>query len=171
MRLYSGKIPTIANETVRKLVDAGDIETDNAAEVELDVEAVLKEYLRLDRELTDKAKDLMEQRGLPYSQFGRIKRTMAEEKDFGLGEESINWIITQIIENFMHSANVDEIFAEDASLRRTMRDILRKHMAIDDEIDLEVRQRIRNMEEGTAAWEVEYSRALGQIKKKHGIGD
>lgn len=39
------------------------------AEAQLDVEAVLKEYVRLEREITEKAKDHMEKRRLPYEQF------------------------------------------------------------------------------------------------------
>ena len=167
MRLYVAKVPVIAGELVRSLIEAGDIEVNNAAEGELDVAAVLKEYVRVDRELTDKAKDLMEQRKLGYDQFGKLKRALAEEKDFGLGDEAITWICTQLLETFMHSANVDEVYADDATLRRRIKDVLKKHMAVDEELDAEVRQRIRNLEEGTATWDLEYSRVMDQIKQKH----
>ena len=40
---------------------------------------------------------------------------------------------------------------------------------VDDAIDVEVRQRIKNLQEGTSAWEVEYGRVMDQIKRKHGI--
>ncbi len=169
MRLYTAKVPVIAGELVRTLVDSGDIEVGSAAEVELDVAAILKEYIRVDRELTDKAKDVMEQRKLPYGQFSKIKRAMAEEKEFGLGEEAMSWICTQLVETFMHSANVDEVYADDATLRKRMKDVLKKHMAVDEELDAEVRQRIKNLEEGTATWELEYSRVMEQIKQKHGL--
>jgi hypothetical protein len=169
MRLYSAKIPAISAEIVRVLVDAGDIETTDNAEVEMDVASSLKEYVRVDRELTDKAKDILEQRKLPYGQFSKIKRTLAEEKDFGLGEEALTWIATQLVEGFMHSAHVEEVFAEDVTLRRRIKDVLKKHMAIDDELDAEVRQRIKNLEEGTATWEMEYSRVMEQIRQKHGL--
>jgi len=169
MRLYVAKVPVIAGELVRSLIEAGDLEVNNAAEGELDVAAVLKEYVRVDRELTDKAKDLMEQRKLGYDQFGKLKRALAEEKDFGLGDEAITWICTQLLETFMHSANVDEVYADDATLRRRIKDVLKKHMAVDEELDAEVRQRIRNLEEGTATWDLEYSRVMDQIKQKHGI--
>src|SRR3990172_5992938 len=141
MRLYVAKVPIIAQDLVRSLIEAGDIEVQNSAEGELDVAAVLKEYVRVDRELTDKAKDLMEQRKLGYDQFGKLKRALAEEKDFGLGDEAITWICTQLLETFMHSANVDEVYADDATLRRRMKDVLKKHMAVDDVLDAEVRQR------------------------------
>jgi hypothetical protein len=171
MRLYTAKVPTISNELVRSLVDSGSIETENSGEVELDVASVLKEYIRVDRELTDKAKDLMEQRKLPYGQFGKIKRTLADEKEFGLGEEAMTWICNQLLETFMHSANVEEVFADDPTLRRHIKDVLKKHMDVDEELDQEVRQRIKNLEEGTATWELEYNRVMDQIKQKHGIKD
>jgi uncharacterized protein len=169
MRLYAAKVPMIAGELVRALVDAGDIEVSSAPEVELDVGAVLKEYMRVDRELTDKAKDVMEQRKLAYGQFGKIKRALADEKEFGLGEDALSWICTQLLETFMHSANVEEVYADDATLRRRIKDVLKKHMTVDEELDAEVRQRIKNLAEGTSAWDVEYNRVMEQIKQKHGL--
>jgi hypothetical protein len=171
MRLYAAKVPVIAGELIRSLMDAGDIEVSNKPEVELDVGAVLKEYIRVDRELTDKAKDVMEKRKLTYGQFGKIKRALAEEKEFGLGEEGMSWICTQLLETFMHSANVEEVYADDATLRKHIKDVLKKHMAVDAELDAEVRQRIKNLEEGTATWELEYNRVMDQIKQKHGLKD
>lgn len=171
MRLYAAKVPVIAGELIRSLMDSGDIEVSNKAEVELDVGAVLKEYIRVDRELTDKAKDVMEKRKLTYGQFGKIKRALAEEKEFGLGEEGLSWICNQLLETFMHSANVEEVYADDATLRKHIKDVLKKHMAVDAELDAEVRQRIKNLEEGTATWELEYNRVMDQIKQKHGLKD
>ena len=164
MRLYSAKIPIIAREIVAELADAGDIEVGNREEAELDIQAVLKEYLRTDRELTEKAKDVIEQ-------FGKIKRGFADEKSFGLGEESLVWIGNQILETFMHSQWVDEVFSDDAELRKKTKVIIRRHMLVDEEIDGEVRQRIRNLQEGSTAWEVEYAKVMEQIKAKHGLKD
>jgi hypothetical protein len=132
---------------------------------------VLKEYLRLEREVTDKAKDLLQKRNLPYEHFGKVKRQVAAEKSFGLGDEGLDWITTQVIESFMQSPHIEEVFGEDAALRKRMTDILKKHMQIDDEIDAEVRRRIKNLEEGTATWEVEYQKALDQIKKNRHLGE
>jgi hypothetical protein len=169
VKLYTGKIAVIAEEMIRTLSTEGDIEVGDGHEAQLDVEAILKEYVRVDRELTDKAKDVMEQRSLPYGQFGKLKRAMAEEKQFALGEEATAWMANQILESFMASAHVDEVFADDVVLRKKVRDILRKHMMVDEELDQEVRNRIKNLEEGTQAWELEYKRAMDQIKRKHGL--
>src|SRR3954471_4867534 len=91
MRLYAGKIPVIGSELVKTMLDAGDIAVSDKTEAELDVQAVLKEYLRLEREITDKAKDLLQKKNLPYEHFGKIKRTLAGEKGFGLGDEGLDW--------------------------------------------------------------------------------
>jgi hypothetical protein len=170
MKLYTGKIPTIGNEIIHSLVEANDIEVNDANEAQLDVEAVLKEYVRMDRECTDKAKDLVEQRKLPYGAFGKVKREIAEQRGFALGEEATLWITNQILETFMQSAHVDEVFADDVMLRKKVRDILKRHMAVDEELDQEVRRRIKNLEEGTQTWEVEYAKVMEQVKRKHGIG-
>jgi hypothetical protein len=44
-------------------------------------------------------------------------------------------------------------------------------MQIDDEVDAEVRRRIKNLEEGTATWEVEYQKAVDQIKKNRHLDE
>ncbi|MEZ4368711.1 MAG: DUF507 family protein [Kofleriaceae bacterium] len=169
MRLYTGKIDTIASEIIAKLTADGDIETESPAEAQLDAAAVLKEYIRVDKELTERAKDILEIRGLPSSQLHRTKKQLADQKDFGLGEEGITWICTQMLEAFMNSTHIDEVFADDATLRRKIKEIARKHMQVDEVVDQEVRERIKNLQEGTAAWDTEYGKVLEQIKAKHGI--
>ncbi len=171
MKLYAGKIDTIAAEIIGRLTSENDIDIDESEEARLDVASILKEYLRVDRELTERAKDIMEIRGLSYSAFGRTKRSLADQKDFGLGEEGVSWICTQLLEMFMQSPHIEEIYADDATLRRKIKEILHKHMTVDEELDKEVRQRIRNLEEGTSTWEVEYNRVMDQMKQKHGLKD
>jgi hypothetical protein len=170
MRLYSGKIPTIAGEIVKTLVDSGDIAVIDRGEAEMDAQAVLKEYLRLDREITERTKDVLQKRGLPYEQFGKVKRTLAHEKGLGLGEEGLEWMTSQMIESFMQSPHVEEIFSEDTVLRKRMADVLKRHMLVDEELDEEVRRKIKNLEEGTATWEIEYTKVLDQMKRNRGLG-
>ena len=169
MRLFPGKVSIIAKEICDQLTRDKDIEIVSADEVVLDIEAVLKEYLRLDRELTDRAKDQLESRKLSYAQFGRVKKQVAEERGLGLGDEAVSWIADQIIGCLMHSANVEEVFVEDNELRRKMATVLRKHMAVDEEVDKETREKIKNLEEGTRTWDIEYQKVMEQIKKKRGL--
>ena len=76
----------------------------------------------------------------------------------------------QILDFFMHQSKfVDEIYADDHVMRGKMKDVFRKHMMVDEELDHEVRERIRNLEEGSVAWEVEYKKVMEQMKRKHGL--
>ena len=169
MRLYSAKIPSVGTEIVKALVEAGDIEVDDRAEAEMDVQAVLKEYIRVDREITEKAKDMLQKKNLPYEQFGKIKRALAGEKAFALGDEGLEWMTTQMLESFMQSPHIAEIFSDDNVMRKRMAGVLKKHMQVDDELDEEVRRRIKNLQEGTSTWEVEYGKVLDQLKRNRGL--
>lgn len=169
MRLYASKIPAVVDSVIRILVDSGDLETSNREEFQNDVESVLREYLRTNREVTERSKDILEQRGLPYSELHRIRRQMAEQLDFGIGDEAINWIASQMLELFMRSQFVDEIYADDQTLRRKLKELLRSHMQNDEDLDLEVQKRLKHLKVGTDAFEIEYQKQLELIKRKHGL--
>ena len=169
MRLYPNKIATIVDAIHRALVESGDLEVSDREEFKVDVTSVLKEYLRKDRELTERAKDELERRGLAYSELFRTKRGLAEAEDFGIGEEALQWISSQLIELFMQSAHVEEIFADDAAIRRKLRDVLKRHMQADDDVDREVRRHLKHLQENTQAFEIEYQRQLDLVKRKHGL--
>jgi len=170
MKLFSGKIDIIAAEITRNMIDGEDIETEPPEEVQLDIVAVLKEYIRTDRDLTEKAKDACEHKGLPYSAFPKIKRQMADQIGYVVGDESIDYLMEQIIGAFMHSQFVEEIFSEDHELKLKMRTVLKKHTEIEDDMDKEARAKIKNLQEGTANWEIEYKRAMDQVKRRRGLG-
>jgi hypothetical protein len=167
MRLYRGKIETIAEEVLSTLKAGGDTELEDDAEARLDVEAVLKEYLRLEREIVDEAKNRMEIRGLGYSHLGKVRNQVAKERGAPSQEDLLPYLLEQILNILLHSHNVAEIFAEDTELRKKITPILRKHMDVDTDLDREVRSKIKNLQEGTSDFEIEYQRVMGQIKQKH----
>jgi hypothetical protein len=169
MKLFSGKVDLIAAEITRSLIEGGEVETDSPDEVQLDISAVLKEYIRTDRDLTEKAKDLCEQKGMPYSAFPKIKRQLADRAGFVVGDEALDYIMDQLIGAFMHSQFVDEIFAEDNDLKVKMRAVLKRYTDIEEELDAEARNKIKNLQEGTRDWEIEYSRAMEQVKRRKGL--
>jgi hypothetical protein len=169
MRLYRGKIETIAEDVIRTLKEQGSVELENEAEAKLDIEAVLKEYLRLEREIVDDAKNRMEVRGLGYSQLGKVKGQVSKERGAPGQDEVLPYLLDQIMHLLFHSANIAEIFAEDADLRKAITPILRKHMEVDSDLDREVRSKIRNLQEGSTDFDVEYARVMEQIKHKHGL--
>lgn len=169
MRLFSGKIPTIAEEIVAELCSDGGIEVESRAEVQQDLEAVLKEYLRSDREVLDEAKSRLEARGMSYSQLSKVRQQVAKERGFPETDDALPYILDQLLNMLFHSANVAEVYAEDADLRRAMTKILKRHMDVETDLDREVRARIKNLAEGTASFEIEYARVMDQIKRKKGL--
>ena len=169
MRLFSSKVPVIAGEIVKKLVADEDLEAERPAEVEKDVEAVLNEYLRLEREVTTKTKELMDGRKLPSSDFNRVKKSVAEQKGLKLGDEIIDFLLDQLVESFLYSNSVDEVFSTDVELRRKMAPILKKHMQVEEELDREVRGRLKHLEEGTPVWDIEYGKTLETLKRTKGM--
>jgi hypothetical protein len=169
MKLFTGKVGIISAEITKKLIDEGDLETDSPGEVELDVQAVLKEYIRTDRELTETAKDICEKKEMSFSSYPKIKRKLAEQRRFVTGDEAVDYIMDQLIRTFMHSQFVEEIFSEDHEMKRKMRTVLKHHTEIEDEIDEETRAKIKNLEEGTRDWEIEYARAMAQVKRRRGL--
>jgi len=169
MRLYRGKIETIAEDVIRTLKEQESIELESELEARQDIEAVLKEYLRLEREITDDAKNRMEIRGLGYSQLGKVKSQVNKERGAPNQDEVLPYLLDQIMHLLFHSANIAEIFAEDVELRKAITPILRKHMEVDSDLDREVRSKIKNLTEGTTDFDVEYARVMEQIKQKRGL--
>ena len=169
MRLYSGKVTTISEEIVRSLTADNDIETELPNEVVLDIEAVLKEYLRYERSISDEAKNRLEARGLPYSNLGKVRNQVARERKAPQSDEVLPYLLEQILNLLFHSQNVEEIYAEDRELRIKITQILRRHMEAGDDLDVEVRSKIKNLEEGTASFEIEYQRIMGEMKRKKGL--
>lgn len=166
MRLYRGKIEPISEEVVRALRESGAVEFENEAEARIDIESVLKEYLRLDKEVVEEAKNRMEIRGLGYSQLGKTKTQVSKERGIPGQDEVLPYLLEQILNILFHSHNVAEIFVEDVEIRKKVAPILRKHMDVQTDLDREVRSKIKNLQEGTSDFEVEYARVMETIKQK-----
>ncbi len=169
MRLYIGKVPAMSEEILRVLMADEDLEVENAEAARLDIEAVLREHVRRDRDVGEEARNRMESRGLGHSQLGKVKSQIAREKGVQTGEDALPYLLEQILEMLFHSQNIVEIFADDTTLRKKITPILRKHMDVEGELDTEVRGRIKNLEEGTAAFDIEYAKVLDQMRRKKGL--
>lgn len=169
MRLFAGHVTPIAQEVVRALTAAGDIETEQPKEVSLDVEATLKQYLADEREVNDRTRELLERTGRGSTEYNRVRLQIADQKGIKVGDEMLDYLLDQVIEIFHHSANVEEIFAEDVEMRRKMAQIFKKHLSMDSDLDAEVRGQLRHMTEGSRTWDVEYARVMEQVKRKKGL--
>jgi uncharacterized protein len=169
MRLFSGKITPLSEELVKTLVDNKDIECEKRKDVVADLESVFTNYLRLEREAGDKAKDMLQQRGMPPTELPRLRKLAADQKGIKIGDDLLDFLLDQLIEMLLHSGNVDEVFGEDHDLRRRMRPVLRKYLELDAVLDGEVRGKLKHVQEGTRTWEVEYQRLMGDIQRRKGL--
>jgi hypothetical protein len=43
---------------------------------------------------------------------------------------------------------------------------MKKYLGVDEELDREVRGRLKNLREGTSEWEVEYNRLIDQMRHR-----
>jgi len=169
MRLFSGKIAPLSEEITKALVENKDIECESKKEVTRDIESVFSNYLQLEKEANDKAKDVLQSRGLPQSEFGRIKKLAAEQKGIKIGEDLMDHLLDQLIEMLMHSNNVDEVYVEDHALRRRMRPALKKYLEMEGELDTLVRSQLKHVQEGSRTWEVEYRRIMEDMQRRKGL--
>jgi hypothetical protein len=169
MRLHSSRVPHIAADMIKALTADGAVECEAPAEVQLDLESILNEYIRVEQEISERARDMLARRSLPHSEFGKLRRLLADERQVKLGDEAVDYILDQLVEILMHSNNVDEVYVEDVELRRLMREPLRREAAAEEQIEQQVRGRLKHVQEGTSLWEVEYRRMREDIKRRKGL--
>ena len=173
MRLYSAKVPSIAQEVVRTLLSSKDIELEDAGahkEVVADVESVLKSYLETERVVDEKTRDLLARTGRGANEFGKVREQIAEHHGIKVGDEMLDHLLDQVVAMLMHSSHVEEVYAEDVALRRRMAPIFKKNMAVDTDVDTEVRAQLKHVKEGTSQWDIEYSRVFEAVKRRRGLG-
>src|SRR5712691_10950432 len=171
MKLYPKIIPSIARDVVATLMADGDVEVETmrVADAEMDMAAILKEYLASEERVNQATREALERRGYDHSRFNQVKREMADVRGFKMGDEGIDYIINQMIEFLLISRNVEEVFAEDHSLRKKIYQVFKKHLDVDEDIDREARSRLKHLSEGTQAWEVEYQKTVEQIRRNKGL--
>ena len=74
-------------------------------------------YLSDEREVNERAKDILSARQGP-TDFDRVRALAADEKGIKVGDDTLDYLLDQVVEMLMHSNNVDEVFVEDLELRR-----------------------------------------------------
>ena len=171
MRLYPKVIPIISREAIQQLMQDGDIEVEpmRVADAEMDLSAIMREYLANEERVNQATREALERRGYDYSKFNQVKREMADVRGFKMGDEGIEYVINQMIEFLLISRNVEEVFAADNVLRSKIFAVAKKHLDVDDEIDKEARARLKHLQEGTSAFDIEYNKTVEQIRRARGL--
>jgi len=150
MRLYPKVIPIISRESIQKLMQDGDLEVEplRIADAEMDLSAIMREYLANEERVNQATREALERRGYDYSKFNQVKREMADVRGFKMGDEGIEYVINQMIEFLLISRNIEEVYAADNVLRQKIFAIMKKHLDVDEEIDREARTRLKACEQG-----------------------
>ena len=171
MRLYPKLVPIIARELIQRLTTDGDLEVEaiRVADAELDMAAIMREYLANEERVNQATREALERRGYDFSKFNQVKREMADVRGFKLGDEGVEFLINQMLEFLLISRNVEEVFADDNQMRPKILQVMKKHLDVDDEIDREARGRLKHLQEGTSAFEIEYQKVLEQIRRARGL--
>ncbi len=171
MKLYPKIIPAIARDVVGTLMAEGDVEVETmrVADAEMDMAAILKEYLASEERVNQATREALERRGYDHSKFNSVKREMADVRGFKMGDDGVDYIINQMIEFLLISRNVEEVFSEDHTIRRRVYQVFKKHLDVEDDVDREARARIKHLTEGTQAFEIEYQKTVEQIRRNKGL--
>ena len=171
MRLYRKIIPKIAKEIITTLRDEGDIEIEDGKtdEAQLDIAAILVEYCNAEDRINQETRETLSRRGLSPERFAQVKKGLAEARNHRTGEDGLEYVINVMLEALMGSKNVEEVFAEDHEMRRKISNTMLKYLGIDENIDREARGRLRNLREGSAEWDIEYEKVVGQLKRARGV--
>jgi hypothetical protein len=171
MRLYPKIIPIISREVIAKLMAEADVEVEalRIADAEMDLSAIMREYLAQEERVNQATREALERRGYDHSRFNQVKREMADVRGFKLGDDGIEYVINQMIEFLMVSRNVEEVFSADNQLRTKIFAVMKRHLDVDEEIDREARSRLKHLQEGTSAFDIEYNKTVEQIRRARGL--
>jgi len=171
MRLYPKVIPIISREVIAKLMADGDVEVEalRIADAEMDLSAIMREYLAQEERVNQATREALERRGYDHSRFNQVKREMADVRGFKLGDDGIEYVINQMIEFLMVSRNVEEVFSADNQIRSKIFSVMKRHLDVDEEIDREARSRLKHLQEGTSAFDIEYNKTVEQIRRARGL--
>jgi hypothetical protein len=171
MKLYRVKIGPIAHAVIQTLNDTALIEVDpeKRQEAELDLVAIMEEYLRRDSALREAVRENMSAHNVPYEQYGKVRSKMAEEWGHPTGDDVERFLSRQMVENFMISHFVTEVFADDKEIFKKILQILVKNDVDEGALRAEAQERIQNIPEGTVDYELALNRAMKEVKKRHGL--
>ncbi len=171
MHLYRKVVPKIARDVIRTFTSQQLIEVEDGRmeEAELDLAAVMVEYLNAEDRVAKEARDVLARRGLGQERFAQLKKSIGDARGIKVGEEGLDYVLAQLLEALFSSKNIAEIFAEDHDLRKVIKEIIMKYLSVPEELDRDARARLKNLREGSPEWDIEYPRVVAQLKRQRGL--
>lgn len=171
MKIYRKKITPISESIVDTMVRDGDIEILGSLHnvVVKDVASFIENYSNEEHGISETTKTILERKGMSEAQFKKVREILADEKGIPLGDDALEYLADKIIRYFMTEDSIDEVYSEDVEMRKKIFDIFRKHIDVEEDLDREVRARIKNIPENSPIFKIEYQKVLREIKRKKGL--
>ncbi len=169
MKLYRAKVAEIAADAIRALTQEGDIEVNDLDEAQKDLVAIMEEFIRRDGDLRRKVKDHMARLNVPYGDYGRVRKAIADEWGHPMGEDVERFLARQFVENLMITRFVEEVYADDTTMYKRVIEVLRSHDVDEEALREEASQKVKNVKFGTVEYEIALRDALVEVKRRHGL--
>ncbi len=199
MRLYSKQINSLTNDIIRILIEENecleiairepveegeeskhsrlmrerypeDDPTLMMSEFRQTISDVLRTYIKIDQELTQLARLDVERRKDDPSMIYSEKRRLAKQRNFGMNDDAPNWIVSQLIEQFLfHTSSVADVFAEDSEIYKLLIPLIRERMSTQQNLQQEVMQRVKNLEKGSQTWEDLFFQINQRLKEMYQV--
>jgi len=167
MKIYRKVIPKMAKDVIRTL-SANEyivVEDGHRDEAELDLAGVIVAYMNDVDKVSHDAREALQQHDLGIENLGKIKRSLATKRNVVMGEEALEHVLNQMIEGLFDSKHIEEVFAEDHEIRKTINQSIQKYLGVDEELDREIRGRLKNFREGPPERAVQYNRLIEQMRR------
>jgi len=171
----------IADRIIKELSDEKIIEVDDPYTFKKKILAIFKKAEEEERLLDERTKEilrdkleLIEETSLDYrTAYRAVRSKLAEEMNININKrERMNQIANMIRDLIMEDEAV-EIYEEPPIIRNRIRQILLDALREEEEIDREVRERIKSYSkrivEGTPEWNHLYRRIYEDALKKRGL--
>jgi hypothetical protein len=181
MRLPEKLVERIADKIIRELTEEKVIEVEDPYVFKKKIIGIFKkveeEEKLLDertREILKEKMDLVEEASLDYrTAYKAVRSKLAEEMNININKRERMNQIAGMIKDLILEDDTVEIYEEPHIIRARIRAILMEALREEEEIDKEVRERIksysRRIVEGTPEWNHLYKRIYEDALKRRGL--
>jgi len=171
MRLYRARVEGIAKKVIQVLVDGEHIEVlpTNRLEAVADIEAIMIEFLKRDHRLRDAVREQMASLRIPYDEYGKTRSRIAKEWGHPMGSQIERYLSSQFAESFMVSPYIEEVFADDHTIKQMIQEILREFDVDEGALRDEAREKIKNIPENSPEYDIRFEQALREVRIRHGL--
>lgn len=156
-------IHKVSEAIVHNLVKGGHIETTSNTEAIKDIEAVFMSYHNIEQHISRKAQEIIGNSGLSHDNFYQTKKMLAQQNGIEIGNETITYLMKQIIATMMQSQYIDEIYSEDHILQRNMRTFINELLDENKNVDKKIKKQLKHVNQDTDKWKIEYQRLKERI--------